>query len=160
MISDVPGFRKILPRSEYILIPKRIPEDERQRVDICITQPRDTAVLAPSAALSHNGGQSVITLEPGQIGLSEQLREVEGLTEEANTVQEVIPGGLYTQLSEKMAGEIILNDATLEIGESGTYPAANVVIEEDGGIALAQSEMSVLTVMAFQVIPEKKNFVA
>lgn len=160
MISDVPGFRKILPRSEYILIPKRIPEDERQRVDICISHPRDTALLAPSAALSHNGGQSVITLEPGQMNLSGKLTQVEGLTEEGtsftsgNAVQEVVPGGIYTQLSEKLAGEIILNDATLEIGETSTYPAANVVIEEDGGISLAQSEMSVLTVMAIQETDE------
>ncbi|XP_072001703.1 HMG domain-containing protein 3 isoform X2 [Engystomops pustulosus] len=155
-ISDVPGFRKILPRSEYILIPKRIPEEERQRVDICVTQPREAAVLAPATALSHNGGQSIITLEPGHINIS----EVEGLTEErarvtpARAVQEVLPGGIYTQLSEKLAGEIILNDGTLEIGESSTYPAANVVIEEDGGIALTQSEMSVLTVMAIQETDE------
>ncbi|KAM3927553.1 HMG domain-containing protein 3 [Leptodactylus fuscus] len=155
-ISDVPGFRKILPRSEYILIPKRFPENEHQRLDICVTQPRETAVLAPSAALSHNGGQRVITLEPGQINLSEQLTELEGLTEDrasftpTNTVQEVVPGGIYTHLPEKLAGEIILNDATLEIGETSTYPAANVVIEDDGGIALTQSEMSVLTVMAIQ----------
>ncbi|XP_056372933.1 HMG domain-containing protein 3 isoform X2 [Hyla sarda] len=160
MISDVPGFRKILPRSEYILIPKRIPEEERQRVDICVTQPREAAVLAPSAALSHNGGQSIITLDPGQMNLSEHLTEVEGLTEEgasfttASTLQEVVPGGIYTQLPEKLTGEIILNDATLEIGQTSTYPGANVVIEEDGGIALAQSEMSVLTVMAIQETDE------
>ncbi|XP_044137057.1 HMG domain-containing protein 3 isoform X1 [Bufo gargarizans] len=149
MISDVPGFRKILPRSEYILIPKRIPEDELQRVDICVTQP-------PSAAFSHNGGQSLITLEHGQINLSDQLTEVESITEKVasimpvDSVQEVTSGGIYTQLSEKLAGEIILNDTTLEIGETSTYPAANVVIEEDGGISLTQSEMSVLTVMAIQ----------
>ncbi|XP_075712294.1 HMG domain-containing protein 3 isoform X3 [Rhinoderma darwinii] len=156
MISDIPGFRKILPRSEYILIPKRITEDERQRLDICVAQPRETALLAPSA-LSHNGGQSVITLEPGQMNLSEQLTEVEGLLEErasftpADTVQDVASGGIYSQLTEKLAGEIIFNDSTLEIGETSTYPAANVVIEEDGGIALTQSEMSVLTVMAIQL---------
>ncbi|XP_069825228.1 HMG domain-containing protein 3 [Dendropsophus ebraccatus] len=160
MISDVPGFRKILPRSEYILIPKRFHEEERQHVDICVTQPREAAPLAPSAALSHNGGQSIITLDPGQMNLSEHLSEVEGLTEEgasftpANTVQEVVPSSLYTQLPEKLTGEIILNDATLEIGQTSTYPAANVVIEEDGGIALAQSEMSVLTVMAIQEADE------
>ncbi|XP_073505881.1 HMG domain-containing protein 3 isoform X2 [Phyllobates terribilis] len=156
MISDVPGFRKILPRSEYILIPKRIPDDEPQHVDLCLAQSRETTVLAPSAALSHNGGQSVFTLDPGQINLSEQMAEVEGLSEEGasfspgGTIQEVGPGGLYTQLSEKLAGEIILNDATLEIGETSTYPGANVVIEDDGAIALTQSEMSILTVMAIQ----------
>ncbi|XP_073424099.1 HMG domain-containing protein 3 isoform X3 [Dendrobates tinctorius] len=156
MISDVPGFRKILPRSEYILIPKRIPDDEPQRVDLCLPQSRETAVLAPSAALSHNGGQSIFTLDPGQIDLSEQMTEVEGLIEDGanfspgGTMQEVAPGGVYTQLSEKLAGEIILNDATLEMGETSTYPGTNVVIEEDGGIALTQSEMSVLTVMAIQ----------
>ncbi|KAM4036045.1 HMG domain-containing protein 3 isoform 2-T3 [Anomaloglossus baeobatrachus] len=160
MISDVPGFRKILPRSEYILIPKRIPEDEHQCVDICLAQPRETAVLAPSAALSHNGGQSFFTLDPGQINLSEQMTEVESLTEEGThfppdgTVHEVAPGGIYTQLPEKLAGEIILNDATFEIGESGSYPGANVVIEDNGGIGLTQSEMSVLTVMAIQETDE------
>ncbi|CAJ0934204.1 unnamed protein product, partial [Ranitomeya imitator] len=156
MISDVPGFRKILPRSEYILIPKRIPDDEPQRVDLCLAQSRETGVLAPSAALSHNGGQSIFTLDPKQIDLSDQMTEMEGLIEDGanfspgGTMQEVAPGGVYTQLSEKLAGEIILNDATLEIGETSTYPGANVVIEEDGGIALTQSEMSVLTVMAIQ----------
>ncbi|CAN2387384.1 HMG box domain containing 3 [Pristimantis euphronides] len=160
MISDVPGFRKILPRSEYILIPKRIPEEEHQCLDVCMTQPGETSILAPSAALSHNRGQSVITLERGQMNLSEQLTKVQNLTTEgasftpANAVREFVPGGLYTQLPEKLTGEIILNEATLEIGDSGVYPAANVVIEEDGGIALTQSEMSVLTVMAIQETDE------
>ncbi|XP_075066140.1 HMG domain-containing protein 3 [Mixophyes fleayi] len=164
VISDVPGFRKILPRSEYILIPKRTPDEDRPHVDLCVTQTRETGALVPSAGLSHNGCQNVITLESGQISLSEHFADIQGLAEEgasftpANAVQEVIPRSLYThcarQLTDKLAGEFILNDATLEIGETSTYQATSMVIEEDGGIALARSDlssgMSVLTVMAIQ----------
>ncbi|XP_072256665.1 HMG domain-containing protein 3 isoform X2 [Pyxicephalus adspersus] len=149
MISDVPGFRKILPRSEYILVPKPPPEE-----DVSLTHPRECAVIAPSATLSHNGGQNVYTLESG---LSEQLIDLEGLASEGtNAVREVIPGGVYSHCAgtDKVAGEIILDDATLEIGETSTYPATSMVIEEDGRLAVGRSDlprgMSVVTVMAIQ----------
>ncbi|XP_018410446.1 PREDICTED: HMG domain-containing protein 3 [Nanorana parkeri] len=149
VISDVPGFRKILPRSEYILVPKPAAEE-----DVSLNYHRETAVLAPSAALSHSGGQNVCTLEAG---LSEQLIDLEGLANEgANAVREVIAGGMYSHCAgtDKVAGELILDDATLEIGETNTYPATSMVIEEDGGLAVARSDlhrgMSVVTVMAIQ----------
>ncbi|XP_077330455.1 HMG domain-containing protein 3 isoform X2 [Lithobates pipiens] len=149
MISDVPGFRKILPRSEYILVPKPPPEE-----DASLTHFKESAILAPSAALSHNGRQNVYTLGSG---LSEQLIDLEGLTDEgANAVHEVLPGGVYSHCAgtDKVAGEIILDDATLEIGETSTYPATSMVIEEDGGLAISRSDvprgMSVVTVMAIQ----------
>lgn len=149
MISDVPGFRKILPRSEYILVPKPTAED------VSLTHPRESAVLAPLAALSHSGGQNICTLEAG---LSEQLIDLEGLANEgANAVREVIPGGVYSHCAgtDKVPGELILDDGTLEIGEANTYPATSMVIEEDGGLAVARSDlprgMSVVTVMAIQV---------
>ncbi|CAI9585175.1 unnamed protein product [Staurois parvus] len=155
MISDVPGFRKILPRSEYILVPK--PPEE----DGSLTHPKESAILAPSAALSHNGGQNVYTLESG---LSEQLIDLEGLTDEgANAVREVLPGGVYSHCAgtDKIAGEIILDDATLEIGETSTYPATSMVIEEDGGLAISRSDvprgMSVVTVMAIQDTEENST---
>lgn len=154
MISDVPGFRKILPRSEYILVPKPPAED-----DASVTYARDI-VLSSSAALSHNGEQNVYTLESG---LSDQLIDLEGLTDEsANAVQEVIPAGVYCG-TEKVAGEIILDDATLEIGETSTYPGTSMVIDEDGGLTLARPDlprgMSVVTVMAIQVRAAQMLFV-
>ncbi|KAM5171933.1 HMG domain-containing protein 3 [Mantella aurantiaca] len=149
MISDVPGFRKILPRSEYILVPKPPHEEDGN-----LTHSKESTALASSAALSHNGEQNVYTLESC---LSEQLINLEGLTDEgANAVREVIPGGVYSHCAgtDKVAGEIILDDATLEIGETSTYPATSMVIEEDGGLAVARSDlprgMSVVTVMAIQ----------
>ncbi|XP_068134528.1 HMG domain-containing protein 3 isoform X2 [Hyperolius riggenbachi] len=158
MVSDVPGFRRILPRSEYILIPKPHPEEQRPHQERLI-QPRDSAAVAPSATSSHNGRQNVITVESGQIGLSEQLIDVDGLPDEgesvslANELHEVLPAGVYShcsrQVDDKVAGEIIVDDATLEIEETSTYP----VIEEDGGISVARSVtsgMSVVTVMAIQ----------
>ncbi|KAM9311544.1 HMG domain-containing protein 3 [Gastrophryne carolinensis] len=169
-ISDIPGFRKILPRSEYILIPKHTSDEARQYPDKQ-NQPRESGVLAPLATLSHSRGPNVIALNSGQINLSERFVDLEGLTDEggsmgtANTIQEVLSGGAYThyasQVTEKVAEEIILDDATLEIGETSTYPASSMVIEEDGGIALARSDihrgMSVVTVMAIQDTEESST---
>ncbi|XP_075458180.1 HMG domain-containing protein 3 isoform X2 [Ascaphus truei] len=165
MVSDVPGFRKILPRSDYILIPKRSPHDDRvvrQHLELCVS--RGTGVMAPPVGMSQNGLQSLLSVDPGQVSLSEQCIAIEGLAEEGasfcptDAVQDVLSGEVLSHyvgpMAEKLSGDIILDDATLELGDPSSYHTTSVVIEENGGIAMARSEipagMSVLTVMANQ----------
>ncbi|XP_063303969.1 HMG domain-containing protein 3 [Pelobates fuscus] len=167
MVSDVPGFRKILPRSDYILIPKKSPSKDkvvRQQMEICVAQPRETGIMTPSTDVSHNLEQTILSLDTGQVSLSEQCIDIEGLTEEATSyssgdgAQKQLLSGVFSNytgsVGDKLSGDIILDDATLEIGDSSPYQATSMVIEENGGISLAQSEipagLSVLTVMAIQ----------
>uniref|UniRef100_A0A8C5QBA1 HMG-box containing 3 n=1 Tax=Leptobrachium leishanense TaxID=445787 RepID=A0A8C5QBA1_9ANUR len=166
MVSDIPGFRKILPRSDYILIHKRSPgkaKAAQQQMEICVTQPQETAITTPSCDVSHNGEQNVLSLDAGQISLSEQCIDMDGLTEEAvsftsaDVVQERLLGGVFSNYNGPTIDksvDVILDDAMLEIGETSPYQAANMVFEDNGGISLAQSDipagLSVLTVMAIQ----------
>ncbi|KAM8971893.1 HMG domain-containing protein 3 [Pelodytes ibericus] len=171
MVSDIPGFRKILPRSDYILIPKRSPGEDRvvrPQMELCVTQPQGTGVMAASSGASQNGEQNVLSLDTGQVSLSEQCIDIEGITEEGasfistDVVQELLPGEVFSHytgsMENKLGGDIILDDATLEIGETNPFQATSMVIEENGGISVAQSDvppgMSVLTVMAIQETEE------
>ncbi|KAM4676201.1 HMG domain-containing protein 3 isoform 2-T2 [Discoglossus pictus] len=152
-VSDIPGFRKIRPRSDYILIPKRPSNEDkvvRQHVDLCMTQSQGTA------GMSQNGMQSLMSIDPISV-------DIDGLVEEgghfssSDAVQEVLPGDFAHYdgpMADKLNGDIILDDATLELGNTSPYQGTSVVIEENGGLTLARSEvpsgMSLLTVMAIQ----------
>ncbi|KAE8614030.1 hypothetical protein XENTR_v10007952 [Xenopus tropicalis] len=163
LLSDIPGFRKILPRTDYILIPKRCNEDDRN-VELCVTQPQASTIISPLPAVSQNGVHNPIPVDSGKICHSEQCIDIGSLVEEGTSfssvdvVQEVHPGAVFTNYSapmaDKMSGDIILDDVTLEIGNSSPYQTTDMVIEENGGIALTRPEvpagLSVMTVMAIQ----------
>ncbi|MBN3294733.1 HMGX3 protein, partial [Polypterus senegalus] len=133
--ADLPGFRKILPRSSYVLIPKSSQPEERtsQKSELCLDQ--DEAETSATSSLSHDTLFSPIGLG-SEVELPEQCIAVEGLTDEAAAVlsQSVALQQILSQYSspsqDKSAAGFVLEQDTLELVGNPTYGAFGVVIEE------------------------------
>lgn len=118
--------------------------------------------------------QSILSVDSGQAGVSEQCIAIEGLAEDTaafaqpEAAEEAVTSEVLSHyvgpVAEKVAGEILLDEASLEI-EGQPYQAARVVIEEtlvssstdisNGGIAVARPQVpdgvSVVTVVTGRV---------
>lgn len=110
--QDIPGFRKILPRTDYVLLPKTSVGEDRPgaSVDICME------------------GDSPLTLG-SEVELVEQCVTVEPLAEDA-----VVP------LSRSSALQAILPQCSTSTGRFLTLPqhsrqSTSLVVKEDGGRA-------------------------
>ena len=55
VVPDIPGFRKILPRSEYIIIPKSTLQEDRS----CPQQPKWKSPVLDELNKVYNGQQSL-----------------------------------------------------------------------------------------------------
>ncbi|XP_054997320.1 HMG domain-containing protein 3 [Sorex araneus] len=156
VVPDIPGFRKILPRSDYIIIPKSSLQEDRScpQLELCVAQSQ----MAPkgSSLVSSTGLEAV----SGHAGVAEQCLAVEALSEEVGglaqpgTVQEVTT-------SEILGQDVVLEEASLEVGESHQPYQTSLVIEETlvndspdvptGSLAIphpqAGESVSVVTVM-------------
>ncbi|KAG8438966.1 hypothetical protein GDO86_005230 [Hymenochirus boettgeri] len=163
MVSDVPGFRKILPRTEYILIPKRS-TDEGKNMDLSLTPSHGSGIISPLSAVQQNGVHKSLIVNPGKFCLSEQSVDSESLAEEGTSfspvkvVQEVHSGAVFGSYSgtmgDKMSEDVVLDDTSFEMGETSPYQPANMVLEDNGEIAVARSDVPtgipVVTVMSIQ----------
>ncbi|XP_060771181.1 HMG domain-containing protein 3 [Neoarius graeffei] len=114
--QDIPGFRKILPRTDYVLLPKTSVGEDRPgaSVDICME------------------GDSPLTLG-SEVELVEQCVTVEPLAEDA-----VVP------LSRSSALQAILPQCSTSTGRFLTFPqhsrqSTSLVVKEDGGRALGRA---------------------
>ncbi|KAJ7419818.1 HMG domain-containing protein 3 [Pitangus sulphuratus] len=173
VVPDIPGFRKILPRSDYIIIPKATLQEDRSRqsVELCVAQspaaPEGLAAPRSISGVSREAVQSVLSVDSG---VSEQCIAIEGLAEEAaafaqpEPAEEAVASEVLSHyvgpVAEKVAGDILLDEASLEV-EGQPYQAARVVIEEtlvssptdvsNGSIAVARPQVpdgvSVVTVV-------------
>ncbi|NXP71587.1 HMGX3 protein, partial [Ramphastos sulfuratus] len=167
VVPDIPGFRKILPRSDYIIIPKTTFQEDRSRqsLELCVTQGQaasegltaSTNVTSVSRDAVHN----ILSVDSSHAGIPEQCIAIEGLAEETasfgqpDAVEEVVASEVLSHyvgpVTEKVAGDILLDEASLEI-EGQPYQAAQVVIEEtlvssstdisNGNIAVARPQVS------------------
>ncbi|NXR13147.1 HMGX3 protein, partial [Semnornis frantzii] len=167
VVPDIPGFRKILPRSDYIIIPKTTFQEDRSRqsLELCVTQGQaasegltaSTNVTSVSRDAVHN----ILSVDSSHVGIPEQCITIEGLAEETasfgqpDAVEEVVASEVLSHyvgpVTEKVAGDILLDEASLEI-EGQPYQAARVVIEEtlvssstdisSGNIAVARPQVS------------------
>lgn len=167
VVPDIPGFRKILPRSDYIIIPKSTLQEDRSRqsLELCVT-PGQAASEGFTAStnltnVSRDAVQNILSVDSGHAGVSEQCIAIEGLAEEAasfgqpDAVEEVVASEVLSHyvgpVTEKVAGDILLDEASLEI-EGQPYGTARVVIEEtlvsssadisNGNIAVAPPQVS------------------
>jgi len=145
VVPDIPGFRKILPRSDFIIIPKTtLQEDKsRQSLELCVTQGQAASEgLTASTNITNvscDAVQNILSVDSSHVGMSEQCIAIEGLAEETasfaqpDAVEEVVasevPSHYVGPVTEKVAGDILLDEASLEI-EGQPYQAARVVIEE------------------------------
>ncbi|XP_042307821.1 HMG domain-containing protein 3 [Sceloporus undulatus] len=167
VVPDIPGFRKILPRSDYIIIPKDSLQEERskQHLELCMTQGQTTLEGLTTAtnvtSVSHGTVQNIISVDSGHIGVSEQCIAIEGLSEDpvsfvqSDSIEEVVASEILSHYvrpaSHKVAGDILLDETPLEVSDGYPYEGASVVIEEtvvnsmdtsSGAIAMTQPQTS------------------
>ncbi|NXF03835.1 HMGX3 protein, partial [Smithornis capensis] len=141
VVPDIPGFRKILPRSDYIIIPKTTLQEDRSRqsVELCVAQ-SPAAPEGLTAPRNITGvSRDILSVDSSQVGVSEQCIAIEGLAEEAaafgqpEAAEEAVASEVLSHyvgpMTEKVAGDILLDEASLEI-EGQPYQTARVVIEE------------------------------
>ncbi|XP_051829664.1 HMG domain-containing protein 3 [Antechinus flavipes] len=127
VVPDIPGFRKILPRSDYIIIPKSTLQEDQscQPLELCVTQGPTKGIPVTSRA-TQEALPSILSMEPSQAGAPEQCITIEGLAEEVGTqpnhVQEMVT-------SEILSHDVVLEEAALEVGENHPYQTS-LVIEE------------------------------
>ncbi|XP_009871528.1 PREDICTED: HMG domain-containing protein 3 [Apaloderma vittatum] len=176
VVPDIPGFRKILPRSDYIFIPKTTLQEDRSRqsLELCVTQSQAVSegLAAPPdiTNVSRDSVQNILSVDSSHVSLSERCIAIEGLTEETaafgqpDAVEEVVASEVLSHcvapVTDKVAGDILLDEASLEL-EGQSYQTARVVIEEtlvsgstdisNGSIAVARPQVpdgvSVVTVV-------------
>ncbi|XP_060096304.1 HMG domain-containing protein 3 [Heteronotia binoei] len=168
VVPDIPGFRKILPRSDYIIIPKGTLQEERskQHLELCVAQgqtPSEGLTLsANTTGASHSAVQNILSVESSQVGISEQCIAIEGIAEDAasfvqsDTIEEVVASEILSHYARptapKVAGDVIVDETPLEVGDSYPYQTTSVVIEEtlvnsssdasNGCVSVAQPQIS------------------
>uniref|UniRef100_A0A8D2J351 HMG-box containing 3 n=1 Tax=Varanus komodoensis TaxID=61221 RepID=A0A8D2J351_VARKO len=165
VVPDIPGFRKILPRSDYIIIPKGSLQEERnkQHLELCVTQGQAASeglTASPNVTnVSHGTVHNIVSVDSSHIGISEQCIAIEGVSEDpasfvqSDAIEEVVA-------SEILSHYVLVDEAPLEVGDSYPYHGASVVIEETlvnssdasrGAITVAQPQasdgLSVVTVV-------------
>ena len=144
VVPDIPGFRKILPRSDYIIIPKTTLQEDRSRqsLELHVTQgqaaPEGTA-STNITNISRDAVQNVLSVDSSHVGISEQCIAIERLSEESasfgqsEAVEEVVASEVLSHcagpVTDKVAGDVLLDEASLEI-EGQPYQTTQVVIEE------------------------------
>lgn len=125
VVPDIPGFRKILPRSDYIIIPKSSLQEERScpQLELCVAQ-NQMSPKGPSLV-----SNTALETVPGHTGMAEQCLTVEALAEDVGALAQ--PGAVQEiATSEILSQDVLLNEASLEVGESHQPYQTSLVIEE------------------------------
>nr|XP_005558291.2 HMG domain-containing protein 3 isoform X4 [Macaca fascicularis] len=125
VVPDIPGFRKILPRSDYIIIPKSSLQEDRScpHLELCVAQNQMSPKGPP--LVSNTAPETV----PSHAGMAEQCLAVEALAEEVGALTQ---SGAVQEIatSEILNQDVLLEDASLEVGESHQPYQTSLVIEE------------------------------
>lgn len=125
MVPDIPGFRKILPRSDYIIIPKSTLQEDRScpQLELCVAQ---NQMSPKGSALVSHASPDIVT---SHAGMAEQCLAVEALAEEVGALSQ--PGAVQEiATSEILSQDMLLEEASLEVGESHQPYQTSLVIEE------------------------------
>ncbi|XP_064134184.1 HMG domain-containing protein 3 isoform X4 [Loxodonta africana] len=125
VVPDIPGFRKILPRSDYIIIPKSSLQEDRScpQLELCVAQSQMSSKGTP--LVSNTAPETV----PSHAGMAEQCLAVEALAEEVGALAQ--PGAVQEiATSEILSQDVLLEEASLEVGESHQPYQTSLVIEE------------------------------
>ncbi|XP_036900814.1 HMG domain-containing protein 3 isoform X2 [Sturnira hondurensis] len=156
VVPDIPGFRKILPRSDYIIIPKSSLQEDRScpQLELCVAQ-NQMSPKGPSLV-----SNSALETVPSHAGMAEQCLAVEALAEEVGALAQ--PGAVQEITTSEILGpDVLLEEASLEVGENHQPYQTSLVIEETlvngspdlpaAGLAVPQPQvgesLSVVTVM-------------
>lgn len=125
VVPDIPGFRKILPRSDYIIIPKSSLQEDRScpQLELCVAQ-NQMSPKGPSL-VSNSGLETV----PSHTGMAEQCLAVEALAEEVGALAQ--PGAVQEiTTSDILSQDVLLEEASLDVGENHQPYQTSLVIEE------------------------------
>ncbi|XP_027628615.1 HMG domain-containing protein 3 isoform X2 [Tupaia chinensis] len=125
VVPDIPGFRKILPRSDYIIIPKSSLQEDRScpQLELCVAQNQMSSKGPP--LVSSTAPETV----PSHAGVAEQCLAVDALAEEVGALAQ--PGAVQEiATSEILSQDVLLEEASLEVGESHQPYPTSLVIEE------------------------------
>ncbi|KAF6081405.1 HMG-box containing 3 [Phyllostomus discolor] len=125
VVPDIPGFRKILPRSDYIIIPKSSLQEDRScpQLELCVAQ-NQMSPKGPSLV-----SNSALETVPSHAGMAEQCLAVEALAEEVGAVAQ--PGAVQEITTSEILGQdVLLEEASLEVGENHQPYQTSLVIEE------------------------------
>ncbi|KAH0512897.1 HMG domain-containing protein 3 [Microtus ochrogaster] len=125
VVPDIPGFRKILPRSDYIIIPKSTLQEDRScpQLELCVAQ---NQMSPKGSALVSHASPDIVT---SHAGVAEQCLAVEALAEEVGALSQ--PGAVQEiATSEILSQDMLLEEASLEVGESHQPYQTSLVIEE------------------------------
>ncbi|XP_062909237.1 HMG domain-containing protein 3 isoform X2 [Mobula hypostoma] len=140
--ADIPGFRKILPRSNYIIIPtSNLSGDGSGQQLPQSPTPRGDEGNATWQTITHDSIQSLFTVsstltDSCHVDSTEESIAIDGITDEATafvhteTMQEIVASEMLSQFSnsgdDKVTGELATNK-TLEL--THPYDSPCVVIE-------------------------------
>nr|XP_044988426.1 HMG domain-containing protein 3 [Jaculus jaculus] len=137
---DIPGFRKILPRSDYIIIPKSSLQEERScpQLELCVTQ---NQMFPKGLALVSNNVPDTVS---SHVGMTEQCLAVEALAEEvgalsqSSAVQEIAT-------SEILSQDVLLEEASLEDSSenSSSAPATQFIMLPLPSYSVVESPTSI-----------------
>lgn len=167
--TDVPGFRKILPRRDYVILPKGAVVGEGAGSG---SSPVEVCVEGGEPQLG--GGQLVsqdALLSPMELGseveLSEQCIAIEGLTDEtavalsrSGVLQELLSQYSSSSNQEKPASNLLVKEKLTDV--VGANSAVGIVME-DRGVAcqtVQESKMDaahLVTIIPNQVRPLSLN---
>ncbi|XP_037364852.1 HMG domain-containing protein 3 isoform X4 [Talpa occidentalis] len=156
VVPDIPGFRKILPRSDYIIIPKSSLQEDRScpQLELCVAQ-NQMSPKGPSLV-----SNTALEAVSSHAGMAEQCLAVEALAEEVGSLAQ--PSAIQEITTSEILGQdMLLEEASLEVGESHQPYQTSLVIEETlvndspdlptGSLAVPHPQvgesMSVVTVM-------------
>ncbi|XP_010342839.1 HMG domain-containing protein 3 isoform X2 [Saimiri boliviensis] len=125
VVPDIPGFRKILPRSDYIIIPKSSLQEDRScpQLELCVTRNQMSPKGPP--LVSNTAPETV----PSHAGVAEHCLAVEALAEEVGALTQ---SGAIQEIatSEILNQDVLLEEASLEVGECHQPYQTSLVIEE------------------------------
>uniref|UniRef100_A0A8B9L537 HMG box domain containing 3 n=1 Tax=Astyanax mexicanus TaxID=7994 RepID=A0A8B9L537_ASTMX len=129
---DVPGFRKILPRTNYILLPKGSVSEERPGgpVELCMEGRVDAVVEDVPQTSAQEPLVSPLTLG-SEVELVEQCIAIEALAEDksASLGRSAALQGILSQYSSTSAVR------SLTMGQDGRHGNTLLMKEEEGGAA-------------------------
>ncbi|KAG9346717.1 hypothetical protein JZ751_007031 [Albula glossodonta] len=163
--TDVPGFRKILPRRDYMLLPKGavVEEGPSRPVEVRFEGTETSLEGAGGGAGAQSMSQETLLSPMGlgsEVELSEQCIAIEGLTDEtavalsrSGVLQEIISQYSSGTNQDKQASGVLLKEGPVEVAEADS--AVGMVMEERGVSNQTLQEGKLDTAHLVTIIPNQ-----
>ncbi|KAJ8337580.1 hypothetical protein SKAU_G00365460 [Synaphobranchus kaupii] len=163
--TDVPGFRKILPRKGYVFLPKGAVVGEAASSSSCCS-PLEVCIEGAEPQLGVvGGGAQEALLSPMELGseveLSEQCIAIEGLTDEtavalsrSGVLQEILSQyTVHSSSQDKQASNLLVKEKFAEV--VGANSAVGIVMEDRGVASQTVQEAKMDAARLVTIIPNQ-----